>query len=634
MIKDTLKILLPLLLLLISSALLQAETAIEDIVRSVEKMDSISIDHIGTEDVPDTLSKSAEAYGKLKQTFQQIDLNRSQFNFGNNQIITLFAIFLISFILFFIIAFNNAKERYKLENNLQKEHGKLNKRIDDRTKKLKVAKRDLEYEIMHLKQSGIDLKNLKSAVEKMRLGVIMTDLDGKIIYTNRANAAIHGYTPLELIGSDSSILTIDVVRKKFTKRNKREWMGKVIRSSDQKKDGSSFIVEISADMVSDDNGEPVAIIMTCEDLTGKENSRKALINSEENFKRLFENIQDIYYEVDIDGRIKEISPSVKGISDLGRNELIGQPMVNLYYNKEQRDNFLKALKKDEQVNDFEIVMKGKENLPVPCSLTAKLMLDKNGLPSEIIGSIRNITERKKVEEQRNMTLEDLTRANKELRNFAYVTSHDLKSPLRAINTIANWISKDYDDKFDDDGKQQMKLLIGRTERMHQLIEGLFLYSNVTGKEQLNKVNVTELLGSMIESLNLPLHISITIGDSLPNVIYNKTRLSQIFSSLIENSLKFSLNPQTAIVINCFDKKDEWIFSVADNGPGIAEKYHEKIFQIFQTLQTRDEIETAGVGLAVVKKITEMNDGRIWVESEENAGSKFFFTIPQKRAVKE
>lgn len=610
-----------------------ADSTIDELVELANKIDSISIEHITEIDIPDTLDSHVTVYGKLKQMITQLDINKPTFILKDHKVQVVFGMFLTLFIIFFIIAYRNASERNSLVKNRKKEYAKLDKRIEDRTKKLIVTNRDLEYEIEQLKISGVDLQNLKNAIDKMKLGVIMTELDGKIIYTNQANADIHGYTRDELIGKDVSKLTLDVARKKFTNKNKREWVGQIIRSSDVRKNGSSFNVELVADMVYDELENPVAIIITCEDLTGKENSRKALINSEENFKRLFENIQDIYYEVDIDGNIKEISPSIKEISDFTRNELIGKPMIDLYYNKEQRDNFLKALKKDEQVNDFEMIIKGKGDMPVPCSLTAKLMLDKNGLPSEIIGSLRNITERKKVEEQRKLTLEELTRANKELRNFAYVTSHDLKSPLRAINTIANWVSKDYADKFDEDGKQQMKLLIGRTERMHQLIEGLFLYSNVTGKEQLNNVNVTEVLNNLVEAMNCAGNISISIADKLPNIIYNKTRLSQMFSNLIENSIKFSNKPQTKIVIDCRENKKEWIFSVVDNGPGIEKKYFEKIFQIFQTLQTRDEIETAGVGLAVVKKIAEMNNGKVWIESKFNSGCKFFFTVPKKRANK-
>lgn len=627
MLKSILRLLLPIIVFQIFMITLSAESTFEDIMKSVEEIDLISIEHI---DIPDTLNIGVNAYVKLKQIIQQLDFNNSTFSNWDYKIQLMFGIFFIAFIIFFIIAYRNTTKQLYLKKNRSSENEKLNKLIEDRTKKLTVINRDLKYELEQLKKSSAYLKDLKNAIEKMKLGLMMTDLDGKITYTNQANANIHGYTPMELIGKDVSKLTINYIRNKFTWKNKSEWMGRPIRSSDKRKDGSSFIVELSADMIYDDFGNPAAIIIICEDLTEKENSRKGFINSEENYKRLFENIQDIYFEVDIDGKIKEISPSIKEISNLTRDELIGKPMVDLYYKKEQRDNFLKVLKKNEQVIDFDIVIKGKEDVPVSCSLTAKLMLDKNGLPSEIIGSLRNISERKKVEEQRNLTLEELTLTNKELRNFTYITSHDLKSPLEAINTIANWVSKEYEDKFDEDGKQQMKHLIDKTERMHQLIEGLFLYSNLTENEQLNNVNVTELLTNLIQSMSLPLKISITFSDKLPNVIYNKTRLNQMFSNLIENSIKFSNKPLTKIVIDCQEDEKEWTFSIRDNGPGIDEKYFENIFQIFQTLNNRDETETAGVGLAIVKKIVEMNNGKIWVESKLNSGCKFFFTIPRKR----
>ncbi|MCK5051419.1 MAG: PAS domain S-box protein [Candidatus Cloacimonetes bacterium] len=629
MLKNIIRILLSIIVFQISLITLSADSDIEDIIKSVNKIDSISIENITETDDSERLDKNLTISEKFKRTFKRLGLNYPGLLAGNFFQIVL-GIFLIALINFFIIAYFNTRERFFLKRNLERELASMNNIIAEKTKKLTVVNRNLTYEIEQLKNTKADFNNLKNAIEKMRLGVTMTDLDGKIIYTNKANADIHGYTQIELIGEDISKLTIDLVRTKFTKKNIQKWMGKVIRISDKRKDGSLFIAEISTDMVYDDDGAPAAIIICCKDLTEKENSGKTLINNEENYKRLFENIQDIYFEVDIDGKIIEINPSIEDISDLTRDELIGKPIVDLYYNKEQGNSLLKALRKDEHVNDFEIVIKGKKGMPVTCFLTAKLMLDKSDLPIEIIGSMRNITMQKEVEKQRNLILEDLTLTNKELRNFVYITSHELKSPLKAINKLANWISKDYEDKFDEDGKQHMKLLIGKTVRMHQLIEGLSLYYNITGNEQLNNVNITELLNNLILSMNLHPKITITLGAELPNVIYNKNRLSQIFSNLIENSIKFSNKPKTQIVIDCHEDEKEWVFSLADNGHGIEEKYFENIFQIFKSLNNHDETETAGVGLAIVKKIIEMNNGKIWVESKLNSGCKFFFTIPRKR----
>ncbi len=629
MLKSVIRIIMFIIVFQISIITLFADSNIEDILRSVEAIDSISIENINDLEAQERLDKDMTFSEKFKRTIKRLGLNYPGFLAGNYFQIVL-GILLIALINFFIITYFNTRERFFLKKNLQRELAAMNNIIADKTKNLILTNRDLTYEIEQLKNTRTDFNNLKNAIEKMRLGITMTDLDGKIIYTNQANADIHGYTQVELIGEDISKLTIDLARTKFTKKNIQKWMGKVIRISDKRKDGSLFIAEMSTDMVYDDDGAPAAIIFCCEDLTERENSQKAHINGEENYKILFENIQDIYFEIDIDGKIIEISPSINNISDLTHNELIGEPIVDLFYDKEQGDNLLRSLRKDEQVSDFEIIIKGEKGASVPCFLTAKLMLDESGLPAEIIGSLRNITMQKEVEEQRNLILKDLTLTNKELRNFVYVTSHELKSPLKTINKIANWISKDYEDKFDEDGKQQMKLLIGKTVRMHQLIEGLSLYYNITGNEQLNNVSVMELLNDLILSMNLHPKIKITLGADLPNVIYNNNRLSQIFSNLIENSITFSNKPLTKIDIDCREDEKEWVFSLADNGPGIDDKYFEKIFQIFQTLNNHTEIETAGVGLAIVKKIIELNNGKIWIESKLDSGCKFFFTIPRKR----
>ena len=273
-------------------------------------------------------------------------------------------------------------------------------------------------------------------------------------------------------------------------------------------------------------------------------------------------------------------------------------MVNLYTHAKQRDNFLKALKKDEKVHDYEIMLKGMENsTSIPCSVTAKLILDDSGLPLKIIGSMRNITDRKLAEAKQAQILKDLTQANKELRDFSYVTSHDLKSPLRAINTLANWIFLDYADKFDDKAKEQMNLLLGRVERMHQLIEGIFQFSSLgsyTGKKE--KVDLNSLVDAIIEKIKPPKGIKINIDAELPTINYEKERIEQVFEHLLKNAVQFMKKETGKISIDCTEEEEKWIFNVTDTGPGIAKKYLDQIFEMFKTLQSRDDLETSGIGL--------------------------------------
>ena len=226
------------------------------------------------------------------------------------------------------------------------------------------------------------------------------------------------------------------------------------------------------------------------------------------------------------------------------------------------------------------------------------------------------------------TVKKLTFANHELQDFVHITAHDLKSPLRAIGTLAGWISIDYADKFDEQGKERLKLLIKRAVRMSEYIDSFLLYSQIG--HNANKelaVNLDKLVTSIIKEIAPPENIQINIENELPTIVCEEMSITQIFEGLIHNAVKYMDKPQGQISIECIEQDGAWKFSITDNGPGIDERHFGKIFQMFQTLSPRDELESAGVGLTVVRKIVEMYNGQIWVESKLGEGATFFFTLP-------
>jgi light-regulated signal transduction histidine kinase (bacteriophytochrome) len=224
----------------------------------------------------------------------------------------------------------------------------------------------------------------------------------------------------------------------------------------------------------------------------------------------------------------------------------------------------------------------------------------------------------------------LESANQELKDFAYVVSHDLKAPLRGIKTLTDWITTDYADKLDDNGRQQISLLTSRVDRMHNLIDGILQYSRI-GRVQEEKVqiNLNEVVPEIIDTIAPPENITITIENELPTIKFEPTRITQVFQNLLSNAVKYMDKPKGRIKVDCVEEDGFWKFSVADNGPGIEEKHFERIFQMFQTLAPRDEFESTGVGLTVAKKIVELYKGEIWLESEVGQGSTFFFTLPKR-----
>ncbi|MDI6448474.1 ATP-binding protein [Anaerobaca lacustris] len=236
----------------------------------------------------------------------------------------------------------------------------------------------------------------------------------------------------------------------------------------------------------------------------------------------------------------------------------------------------------------------------------------------------------KVNEHLAETIRELRRSNKELQDFAYVTAHDLKAPLRGIGTLADWITSDYADKLDEQGQTHLGLLKGRVSRMSELIDSILHYSEIGRTSKcLEHVNLGTLVPEIIAQVAPPETIQVTIEGTLPTVVFERVRLVQVFQNLIGNAVKYMDKPQGYIRIGCSEQEQAWTFHVTDNGPGIDEKYFGKIFEMFQTLTRRDELESTGIGLAVVKKIIELHGGAVWVESTVGTGTTFFFTLPKQ-----
>ena len=225
---------------------------------------------------------------------------------------------------------------------------------------------------------------------------------------------------------------------------------------------------------------------------------------------------------------------------------------------------------------------------------------------------------------------DLERSNRELDQFAYVASHDLKAPLRGIANLAQWIEEDLADRIAGESKEHMQLLKGRVNRMEALIDGILAYSRAGRvRETPESVDVSVLLAETIELLAPPAETQMVVAPDMPIVETERVPLQQVFMNLIGNAIKYNQRSDARVEVGVV-RDDGWYrFSVADNGPGIEPQYHEKVWQIFQTLAARDKVEGTGIGLSVVRKIVEARGGQAWLESDSGRGSTFYFTWPER-----
>jgi light-regulated signal transduction histidine kinase (bacteriophytochrome) len=227
---------------------------------------------------------------------------------------------------------------------------------------------------------------------------------------------------------------------------------------------------------------------------------------------------------------------------------------------------------------------------------------------------------------------EIENRNKELDDFTYVVSHDLKEPLISVEGYSKILLNDYKDKIDDTGREYLGSIVQSSARMKNLINDLLTLSRL-GRvaETLDTVSVDDVIKAILQDLQFTLkekNVALHIGSPLPYVRYNETQLSMIFRNLISNAIKFNASAKPRIDISVTEEESQYIFSVADNGIGIQSEYFEKIFMIFQRLHRSEDYQGTGAGLTIVKRIVEKHRGRIWVDSVAEKGTTFYFTIPK------
>jgi signal transduction histidine kinase len=220
----------------------------------------------------------------------------------------------------------------------------------------------------------------------------------------------------------------------------------------------------------------------------------------------------------------------------------------------------------------------------------------------------------------------LKEKNEELDQFAHIVSHDLKGPLRGIDNVVSWIEEDHKQELSPKLHEYIHLIKGRVIRAENLIQGILAYARID-KEEVTKeeVDVNELLAEVEDSLSPDGNVQVSIRGKLPTLFTEKILLFQVFLNLVSNAIKYNDKPQVEVRVYHEDRGDKYEFFVEDNGPGIPEQYHKRIFVIFQTLRDRDTFESTGVGLAIVKKILDKRNETVRLRSRPGAGSTFSFT---------
>lgn len=462
--------------------------------------------------------------------------------------------------------------------------------------------------------------------------MLIADAAGRIIYTNSLVEALFGYKREELRGQALACLIPQRYRHEYSFQPQQPAMGSGLKLCGQRKDGSE--VAIGIDLSALETSAGTMTMAAIRDLTLQDRAIEELRHTETHLEHIIDSINDVVWSISPSGdRVLFVNSAWERV--FGHSHLEAQNNPGLWQqtihpdDRSQAIDALTTLLAKDQLNlEYRIVRPDGEVRWIADHAT--VVRDAQGAPVRIDGIGRDITWRKQDEERQAILVHELQSANEELKHFAYVVSHDLKAPLRAIGSLAEWIASDYADKFDDEGREHLRLLVGRARRMDALINGILQYSRVgQAYEERMEVDLDALMHEVIDSLAPPAHIRIEIDTPLPTVHAEHTRMQQVFQNLISNAIKFIDKPQGEVHIGCVTEKKTWKFYVRDNGPGIEQRHFERIFQLFQTLVPRDRVESTGVGLALVKKIIELHQGSVWLESKVGAGSTFFFTLPRR-----
>lgn len=337
----------------------------------------------------------------------------------------------------------------------------------------------------------------------------------------------------------------------------------------------------------------------------------------------------------LDGEITSWNRAAEQLYGYSVEEAVGRSISLIIPSdrSEEMPAILGNIARGEGVHNFESRRLRKDGQVLDVSLTVSPVRDSRGRITGASTIGRDISERKRTEEELAQKTLELERSNAELEDFTHVVSHDLKEPLRGIEAFSGFLSEDYADTLDERGQGYLTVLQDSAVRMRDLIDDLLQLSRIGRiKSQYATVSTASLAGEVADAIQFSLKekgVDLRIQEHLPTLVCDPVRIRQVLENLISNAIKYNDKPHPIIEIACSEGPDAYTFSVRDNGHGIDSKYHEKIFRIFQRLVLREEHEGTGVGLTICKKIVEGHGGKIWVESDgPGHGSTFLFSIPK------
>jgi PAS domain S-box-containing protein len=345
---------------------------------------------------------------------------------------------------------------------------------------------------------------------------------------------------------------------------------------------------------------------------------------------IVEHSDDAIISTTVDGTVITWNAGAELMFGYSAAEMMGRPITRILPpDRLHEEAYLIAqLELGKKISHFETRRVREDGKSVDVSVTLSPVRNANGRVIAVSQTARDITERQQQRELRHKN-QQLERSNRELEDFAHIAWHDLRTPLGGINSVAQWLEEDLRDSLSDESRRLLVLMRSRINRMETLLNDLLAYSRVGRTDTaVSETNLADIISRVINVLNPPAHIKIRVEGELPVIVTASAQLEQVLRNLIGNAIKHHDKQNGEVVLSARRSGDFLEFAVRDDGPGILPQFHEKIFQLFQTLKRRDEVEGTGMGLAIVKKLVERQNCRIDVHSRgDGAGTEFRFQWP-------
>ncbi len=483
-------------------------------------------------------------------------------------------------------------------------------------------------------QRLIDSENRLSAlILNLESGILLEDEHRNIVITNNRFCDFFNIpsSPEQLIGVNCEHAAED---SKDLFKDPEEFVSRINTLTRKKEQALSDELKLVDGRILERDFIPIyeegiykGHLWTYRDVTLRRKFRESIEAERQKYSDIIANMNLGLIEVNLDDEVLMINNSFELLSGYTEEELLGKkakeilltPASQKQLTQENNDRLSGAS------NSYEVQAITKSGELKHWLISGAPNYNLNGKVIGSIGIHLDITELKSLEIQKENLLKKLEKSNDELQEYAHVVSHDLKSPLRSINALVNWIKDDNEDVFTKETKSHLEMIDTTLEKMEQLISDVLEYSSV-GSENAprEKVNLQEVLADIETLLHCPEHITLNIHPDLPTVNGDKVKLQQLFQNLMSNAIRYCDKEKGLIEVGFTENKTHYTFTVKDNGIGIPKEYHDKIFKIFQSLNNHKD--STGIGLSIVKKIVDLYKGSIWLESIVGEGTTFFFTL--------